>query len=285
MPVTETETPIPFFLPLPFPRLYNETLYSSSPIRLPRISTYEVLHFNHRCSLLCPHLYLPLAIDNANFPSLSPFRSGNSSSLSAKFIPPPPASIAPDTGYAFSLFDNRSLRFRRAFSRVKKRRKKAKRKRRERKGTEEKWETNEMEGRKWGKIGVGEETSKRKHEERLPTPPVRLQIVIPSFLEICPRSEKRRTGLFVPEETRRGKRDEKAKRQLDRDAFYSRSIESMPIVTRAIVSTSVKYRVSSPYSDSNWTREGCGAWQRPSPSIGEIIDRRKYRTSLKSGRD
>lgn len=82
-----------------------------------------------------------------------------------------------------------------------------------------------------------------------------------------------------------GKRDEKAKRQLDRDAFYSRSIESMPIVTRAIVSISAKYRVSSPYSDSNWTREGCGAWQRPSPSIGEIIDRRKYRASLKSGRD
>lgn len=285
MPVTETETPIPFFLPLPFPRLYNETLYSSSPIRLPRISTYEVLHFNHRCSLLCPHLYLPLAIDNANFPSLSPFRSGNSSSLSAKFIPPPPASIAPDTGYAFSLFDNRSLRFRRAFSRVKKRRKKGKTdEERERKGTEEKWETNEMEGRKWenwrwrGNVETqtrGTVTdSSRSFANRYTIFPRDLPAIREAAFDSSYRKKRDE-----------GKRDEKAKRQLDRDAFYSRSIESMPIVTRAIVSISAKYRVSSPYSDSNWTREGCGAWQRPSPSIGEIIDRRKYRASLKSGRD
>lgn len=98
----------------PFPRLYNETLYSSSPIRLPRISTYEVLHFNHRCSLLCPHLYLPLAIDNANFPSLSPFRSAKFLLPNSFFSPPPATPIAPDTGYAFPLFDNHSLRFRRA---------------------------------------------------------------------------------------------------------------------------------------------------------------------------
>lgn len=283
MPVTETETPIPFFLPLPFPRLYNETLYSSSPIRLPRISTYEVLHFNHRCSLLCPHLYLPLAIDNANFPSLSPFRSGNSSSLSAKFIPPPPASIAPDTGYAFSLFDNRSLRFRRAFSRVKKRRKKGK--------TEEEREREER--RKSGKRTKwrdenGLALARKRRNANTRNGYRLLPFVCKSLYHLSSRfARDPRSGvrLFVPEETRRGKRDEKAKRQLDRDAFYSRSIESMPIVTRAIVSISAKYRVSSPYSDSNWTREGCGAWQRPSPSIGEIIDRRKYRASLKSGRD
>lgn len=282
MPVTETETPIPFFLPLPFPRLYNETLYSSSPIRLPRISTYEVLHFNHRCSLLCPHLYLPLAIDNANFPSLSPFRSGNSSSLSAKFIPP--ASIAPDTGYAFSLFDNRSLRFRRAFSRVKKRRKKGK--------TEEEGERGK-ERRKSGKRTKwrdenGLALARKRRNANTRNGYRLLPFVCKSLYHLSSRfARDPRSGvrLFVPEETRRGKRDEKAKRQLDRDAFYSRSIESMPIVTRAIVSISAKYRVSSPYSDSNWTREGCGAWQRPSPSIGEIIDRRKYRASLKSGRD
>lgn len=256
MPVTETETPIPFFLPLPFPRLYNETLYSSSPIRLPRISTYEVLHFNHRCSLLCPHLYLPLAIDNANFPSLSPFRSGNSSSLSAKFIPP--ASIAPDTGYAFSLFDNRSLRFRRAFSRVKKRREKEKRKRRER----------EREERNGGKVGnernggtkMGKLALARKRRNANTRNGYRLlPFVCKSLYHLSSRfARDPRSGvrLFVPEETRRGKRDEKAKRQLDRDAFYSRSIESMPIVTRAIVSISAKYRVSSPYSDSNWTSGG-----------------------------
>lgn len=282
MPVTETETPIPFFLPLPFPRLYNETLYSSSPIRLPRISTYEVLHFNHRCSLLCPHLYLPLAIDNANFPSLSPFRSGNSSSLSAKFIPP--ASIAPDTGYAFSLFDNRSLRFRRAFSRVKKRRKKGKTEEERERGKERRKSGKRTKWRDENGLALARKrrNANTRNGYRL------LPFVCKSLYHLSSRfARDPRSGvrLFVPEETRRGKRDEKAKRQLDRDAFYSRSIESMPIVTRAIVSISAKYRVSSPYSDSNWTREGCGAWQRPSPSIGEIIDRRKYRASLKSGRD